>query len=87
MYAMLSLDLDKETTSEQRKKFYDYLKKEKWTKVPKVTTTWYVSFKSDATESGIISTTKTDVRNASKASGVTSYDAVVHVGSSKPTSF
>ena len=87
MYAMLSLDLDRKTTTEQRDKFYEHLKNEQWTKVPKVTTTWHASFKDGATESGIISTTKSDVANAVKHAGVTAYDAVVHVGPSKPTSF
>lgn len=87
MYAMLSLDLDKKTTAEQRDKFYEYLKKEQWTKIPKVTTTWYASFKADATESGMISATKNDVANAAKHAGIASYDAVVNVGPSKPTSF
>lgn len=87
MYAMLSLDLDRNTSTEKRDKFYEYLKNEQWTKVPKVTTTWYAIWKDGATESSIIYTTKTDVENAAKNAGVTSYDAVVHVGSNKPTSF
>jgi hypothetical protein len=87
MYAMLSLDLDRNTSTEQRDKFYEYLKNEKWTKIPEITTTWYASFKDTVSESEIISTTKTDVSNAAKHSRVTSYDAVVHVGPSEPTSF
>lgn len=87
MYAMLSLDLDKRTTSEQREKFYEYLKNEKWTKIPKVTTIWYASFKDGVSESGAISTTKTDVANAAAHANVSSYDAVVNVSTSKPTSF
>lgn len=87
MYAMLSLDLDKKTTSEQREKFYEYLKKENWTKIPKVTTTWYASFKEGATESGVISATKTYVSNAAKNAGVITYDCVVNVGQSTPTLF
>lgn len=87
MYAMLSLDLDRNTSTEKRDNFYEYLKKEQWTKAPKVTTTWYASFKDGATESGIINATNTDVANAAKYAGVTSYDAVVHVGINKPTSF
>ncbi len=87
MYAMLSLDLERNTTTEKREKFYEYLKKEQWTKVPNVTTTWYASFKDGATESGIISATKTDVTNAANYAGVTSYNAVVNVGPSKPITF
>ncbi|MCR8924362.1 hypothetical protein NO559_16435 [Dasania sp. GY-MA-18] len=87
MYAMLSLDLDKNTSSEERNKFYEYLKNEKWTKIPKVTTTWYAKFKDGGTESGATQATKSDVDNAAKHAGVTSYDAVVNVSESKPTSF
>jgi len=87
MYAMLSLDLDRNTSTEKRDKFYEYLNKEQWTKVPKVTTTWYANWKDGSTESGIINATKMDVANAAKHAGITSYDAVVHVGSNKPTSF
>ena len=87
MYAMLSLDLDKNTTTKQRNDFNASLKKAQWIKIAKITTTWYAKFKADATESGMIAATKTDVTNAAKAAGITSYDAVVHAGSSKPTSF
>lgn len=87
MYAMLSLDLERNTTTERREKFYEYLKKEKWTKVPYVTTTWHASFQDGVTESGVISTTKADVANAAKYAGVTSYNAVVNVGQSQPTTF
>jgi hypothetical protein len=87
MYAMLSLDLERYTTDENREKFYEYLKKEQWIKVPRVTTTWYASFKDGATEQGIVSAAKTDVANAAKYAGVSSYNAVVNVGPSMPTTF
>ena len=87
MYAMLTLDLDKNTSSEKRDKFYKHLKDNQWTKIDKVTTTWYAKFNDDATESGIINTTKNDVKSAADHSGVSSYDAVVNVSKSKPTSF
>ncbi len=45
MYAMLSLDLDENTSAEKRDKFYEYLKNEQWTKISKVTTIWYAKFK------------------------------------------
>lgn len=87
MYVMLSLDLDRRTTTEQRDKCYEYLKNKKWVKLPKVTTTWYAKFTEGTTESGAISVTKSDVASAAKHAGITAYDAVVHVGASKPTSF
>ena len=87
MYAMLSLDIDKNTSAEKRDKFYEFLKNEQWTKIPKVTTTWYAKFKDGVTESGAINATKSDIAGAAKYAGVTSYDAVVNVSESKPISF
>ena len=87
MFAMLSLDLDYKTTSERREKFYEYLKKEEWTKVPRLTTIWYARFNEGILESRIIEITKIDVAAAAKTAGVTSYDCVVNVSNSKPTTF
>ncbi len=87
MYAMLTLDLDNNVTSRQRTKFYEYLENEQWKKIKNVTTTWYAGFDGKATEAGIIAIAKKDVSNAAKHSGVSSYDAVVHAGPSKPTLF
>jgi len=87
MYAMLSIDLDKKITTEQRNRFNEYLEKEDWTKIPNVTTTWYTSFVDSGTESGIINATQKDVSNAARHAGIVSYAAAVNVGSSKPTSF
>jgi len=86
MYAMISLDLDKKTSSEQRKIFNAKLKELQWTKLPKVTTTWYASFKPEVTRQGITSTTKSDIQKAASAAGVTSYDVVLHIGDEKPIS-
>tara|TARA_R110002110_G_scaffold278355_1_gene493572 strand:- start:92 stop:355 length:264 start_codon:yes stop_codon:yes gene_type:complete len=87
MYAMLSLDLDRLTTSDQRKIFYEHLKNEKWVKISKVTTTWRASFEASVTEAGAIQTTKNDVAMAAKKAGVTSYDAIVHIGANEPAAF
>ena len=87
MYAMLSLDLERNVTDEQRKKFYEHLKEENWVKIPKVTTTWRASFKQGTTEVGALNTTKKDVANAAKKARIGKYNAVVHFGPSKPNSF
>jgi len=87
MYALLSLDIDKKATSEQREKFYDFLKKNNWNKISKLTTVWYAKFKNGTTEANIISTVKKEIKNTAEESGIKSYDCVVHVGPSKPVSF
>ena len=86
MYAVLSLDLDKVTTT-QRDKFYESLKNNQWIKINNLTTTWYVNFKEDATESGIISTAKSDVNNAAICANVQNYNAMLSVSKNKPTEF
>ena len=75
MYAVLSLDLDKVTTT-QRDKFYESLKNNQWIKINNLTTTWYVNFKEDATESGMRST-----------ANVQNYNAMLTVSKNKPTEF
>jgi hypothetical protein len=41
--ALITLDLNN-STEEQRALFYEVLKDENWTKIPKLTTTWKCSF-------------------------------------------
>jgi hypothetical protein len=84
MYAMISLDLDKGTSSEQRKVFYAKLKELQWKKIPKVTTTWYANFESTVSRDGIIRITRNDMKKAASAAGIASYDVVLHIGSEKP---
>jgi len=86
MYAILSLDLDN-VTSSQRKIFYESLKEDKWIKFNNLTTTWYVSFNTDATEEGIIHTSQNDVKKAATTAKVDKYNAMLTVSSSKPTEF
>lgn len=74
-YSMLTLDLNKEVTSEQRTLFYDKLKELKWKKIDELTTLWFASWEDSVSDDGIISTTKSDVEKAAVAAKVTSYDA------------
>ncbi|ALO33946.1 hypothetical protein CMT41_03790 [Colwellia sp. MT41] len=87
MHAMLSLDLDKKTSTEQREKFYAHIRDSGWMTLAKVTTTWFTCYRDSVTEARIIAEVKQDVAAAAKYSGVTSYDAVVNVSQSKPSSF
>lgn len=87
MHAMLSLDLDKNTTSQEREKFNAHIRDSGWMKLAKVTTTWFTRYSEKATEKQIINEVKLDVAAAAKYSGITAYDAVVNVSESEPTSF
>lgn len=87
MFAMLSLDLEKNISASQRDEFYDYLKQEQWVKVPKVTTTWYAQFNPTTSEAQIIEATRVDLNNAMKVSGVRNIEAVVNVSVSRPVTF
>jgi len=66
--------------SEKRKKFYEYLKKEKWTKLSDLTTSWKCSFNDDVKRESAIGTAKSDVKGAARHAGVAVYNAAVQVG-------
>jgi len=85
MHAMLSLHLDEKSTTAERKKFYVHLKDSGWIQLAKITTTWFSSYKSAALEERIIAEVKQDVSAAARYSGITTYDAVVNIGQSKPS--
>ncbi|KGJ90414.1 hypothetical protein [Colwellia psychrerythraea] len=87
MYALLTLDLDKNITSLEREKFNAHIKDSGWRKLAKVTTTWFTSYAESATEQKIINEVKLDVAAAAKYSGITVYDAAVNVSQSEPSLF
>lgn len=78
--ALLTLDLENGVSTENRAKFYEYLKKENWSKLSALTTAWKCSFKDGITRESAIRITKNDVANAAKYAGVSSYNAAVQVG-------
>jgi len=78
-YSILTLDLNRETSSEAREKFYLELEKLQWKKINQLTTLWYASWKDGTTEQGVIDTTKKDIETAAAAVKVTRYDAAVAV--------
>lgn len=84
LYVMLTIDLNRGVSDEARQKFYDYLAREKWTRL-KLTTTFWAKFAEKATPEGAISTAKMDVRNAALSSGVVNYEAAAEAGSSAPS--
>lgn len=78
--ALLTLDLEKGVSTEQREKFYEYLKEKKWVKLSNLTTTWKIVFVEGAKRENVIRTVKSHVANAAIHSNVSSYSAAVQVG-------
>jgi hypothetical protein len=83
---LLSIDLNN-VSSEQRSVFNQALADEKWVKHSRLTTVWTAVFQEDVTESGAVGTTKKDVTTAASKAKITNYDALIHVGDSKPTEY
>lgn len=64
--ALVTIDIT--ANDEQRKAFYNYLEKQKWVKVPKLTTTWKVAFVESTPREVAITFI---VRNLKEAKGIT----------------
>lgn len=77
--ALLTLDLDR-VTSDQRKVFYEHLKKENWIKIDNIDTAWKCTFNDGVSRQDAISTCMKDVENAAYTTGVSSIKSVVQVG-------
>lgn len=77
--ALLTLDLENGVSSEKRKKVYDQLEKEKWSKLKSLPTAWSCSFSNDVSRDLAVQGCKDDVANAAKAAGVSTYNAAVQV--------
>ena len=69
IYVMLTVDLNRGVSDDARQKFYDYLAKEKWSRL-KLTTTFWAKFAENATPDGAIGATRKDVRNAAASAGM-----------------
>lgn len=74
-YSILSLELNDDVSTEERNLFYKALEKFQWKRINSTTTLWYAHWKSDASDEGIVNTTKNDVEQAAKTSNVKHYDA------------
>lgn len=85
--AMLSLDLERGVSEERRQRFYEHLRREKWVKVAKVTTTWWARFNEGVSDAVAVQVTRQDVANAASYAGINYYEAVVHVGDGEPVAF
>lgn len=67
--ALITLDLPS-ANDDQRETFYQVLKKEKWQKLPSLTTTWKISFKDNGTRSGAVQTLKNDMLKAKRTAEI-----------------
>lgn len=85
--ALLTVDLENGVSADKRKKFYEYLAREKWTKLTELTTTWKCSFKDSVDRQGAIDVAKMDVKNGVEHAGISSYHAAVQVGKGTVTEF
>lgn len=83
--AMLTIDLNRNVTSEQRETFYKELSSRQWKKVDTLTTTWSASFKDGVSSEPAINETKKDVAAAAETAKVSAYDAAVMIGPESPT--
>lgn len=80
--AMLTVDLNN-VSSDERNKFYEKLKEEKWQKL-KLTTTWIASFTEKVTLDEAIRITKSDVQKAAAHAGISNYEAASHFSENEP---
>lgn len=74
--------------SENIKKIYEYLEKEKWAKFhtsgeKTLLTMWYTKFKDDVAYDRVITTSKNDFINSAKPYNVTP-SLIIHVGPNMP---
>ncbi|MCG6170162.1 hypothetical protein [Leptospira sanjuanensis] len=77
--ALITLDLPN-ATDENRKKFYESLKEDKWSKVGDLTTAWKASFEDDVERISVINTLKADLNRAKKISDISKYRCAIQAG-------
>ena len=85
--ALLTLDLEKKATDEQRKTFNEKMAKLNWFKIKNLTTAWQAEFEDNVSLSVALATTKSDVTKAIKEAKVLQYHAVVQFGNNTPSAF
>lgn len=84
-HVMLTLDVERKATDEQRADFYDALKENHWKKLAGVTTTWSAIYTGEDIEA-IRAHAITELRAFARAAGVV-FDAVIQIGNSAPVRF
>ncbi|MCW7464008.1 MULTISPECIES: hypothetical protein [Leptospira] len=79
---LITLDL-LNATDENRKKFYECLKKNKWIKIDGLTTAWEVSFEEEIKRSEAIDLLKSDLLEAQKTSKLKLFNYAIQLGKSE----
>lgn len=81
---MLTIDLNRYATTEQRSKFYDELRKRNWVKIAELTTTWKAVFSEGVSVETAKQSTKSMLDAAAIAASISSYDAAAMYGGQDP---
>ena len=84
---LLTLDLEGELDVECRPKFDEELKRDNWTKVPKVTTAWVKNYQDAISNDQAVRQSLKSVALAAKNSGVHTYNAVALAGTDEAVSW
>lgn|GEM_PF-1804920 len=87
MYALVSLNFDVSTTTEQLSAFASHLRDNRWQEFEQVPSSWFARFDPQGSEMGIRSASKRDITEAAREARIIYYHAVIHVGRSKPICF
>lgn len=86
-HIIMTLDLEKGVSEENRQKFYAKLKEASWGKIPDVTTTWKCQWSSEQTAAAMTNVVSTDLTNARAVAGYCAYHAVAMIGDAVPVAF
>lgn len=86
-YIMMTLDLERGVSEENRQKFYAKLNELKWIKSPDVTTTWSTSWAEPQTSEYATREVREDLAAAAAAAGYPTYHSVAMIGDAAPVTF
>ena len=84
VHAMLTVDLNRYVTTEQRNRFYEELRTRKWVKIDALSTTWKAVFSEGVSAEAAMQETKSDLSAAATAASISSYDAAAMFGGQAP---
>ena len=86
-WALLTLDLHRNLSTEQRDDFYTALHVLDWNKIKGVTTAWKRKFQDDVVNSQIETFAREDIKAISDTLGIEKCDAVIQIGRNEPKMF
>lgn len=85
IHVMLTVDLNRNVTTDQRNRFYEELRIRNWVKIDSLTTTWKAHFNENVRVEEAIEATKSTVAAAATTASISSYDAAAMFGGQTPT--